>query len=108
MNNSVISPAAKLSNAISHSDPTEIFTACIALEIEQHQKNIQNAIQSDVPLVEQVANYVLMAGGKRLRPILHLLLAKAIAPQANQEKAIGLSVILELIHTATLLHDEVN
>ncbi len=66
---------------------------------------IQHSLKSDVSLVNQVAHYIINSGGKRLRPMLVLLSAGLfgeIKPQHHQ-----LAAVVEFIHTATLLHDDV-
>ena len=66
---------------------------------------IRRRLASDVALVNQVAEYIIGAGGKRLRPMLLLLAARALGhrgPDAHQ-----LAAVVEFIHTATLLHDDV-
>ena len=62
-------------------------------------------LYSDVPLINQLSHYIISGGGKRLRPLLALLSAKAAGYQGTQHHEIA--VIVELIHTATLLHDDV-
>ena len=66
---------------------------------------IRRRLASDVVLVNQVAEHIIAAGGKRLRPMLLLLAARALGhrgPDAHQ-----LAAVVEFIHTATLLHDDV-
>jgi octaprenyl-diphosphate synthase len=66
---------------------------------------IRHRLASDVVLINQVAEYIIGAGGKRLRPMLLLLSAGALGhrgPDAHQ-----LAAVVEFIHTATLLHDDV-
>jgi len=66
---------------------------------------IRRRLASDVALVNQVSEYIIGAGGKRLRPMLLLLAAGALGhrgPDAHQ-----LAAVVEFIHTATLLHDDV-
>jgi len=66
---------------------------------------IRHRLASDVVLINQVAEYIVGAGGKRLRPMLLLLAAGALGhrgPDAHQ-----LAAVVEFIHTATLLHDDV-
>ena len=67
---------------------------------------IQNQLHSDVALVQQVANYIVKAGGKRLRPALLLLVADALGLRGDA-RATQLAAVVEFIHTATLLHDDV-
>ncbi|WHI48816.1 octaprenyl diphosphate synthase [Microbulbifer sp. VAAF005] len=68
-------------------------------------QRILDQLHSDVPLVENIGHYLVEAGGKRLRPLLVLLCAKACGYQG--ENHIDLATIIEFIHTATLLHDDV-
>jgi octaprenyl-diphosphate synthase len=67
-------------------------------------KIIEN-LESDVALVNSVSHYIVNSGGKRLRPLLVLLAARACGYQGD--KHILAAVIIEFIHTATLLHDDV-
>ena len=66
---------------------------------------IQQRLRSDVALVNQLAYYIISGGGKRIRPLIAVLSAKALGYQGNQH--ISLAAIIEFIHTATLLHDDV-
>ncbi len=66
---------------------------------------IIDQLHSRVPLVEKIAEYIVDSGGKRMRPLLVLLTCKAL--ECNDDKRIPLSALVEFIHTATLLHDDV-
>lgn len=66
---------------------------------------IQARLQSDVVLINQLGHYIINSGGKRLRPALAILCARACGYHAD--KHINLATIIEFIHTATLLHDDV-
>src|SRR5690242_10806891 len=66
---------------------------------------IRSRLSSDVVLVRQVAEYIVGSGGKRLRPALVLLSAGAFAYQGVHHHQ--LAAVVEFIHTATLLHDDV-
>ncbi len=66
---------------------------------------IINELSSDVLLINQISRYIIGSGGKRLRPMLLLLAAKALG-KANDNHLI-LAAVIEFIHTATLLHDDV-
>ncbi len=66
---------------------------------------ITGSLKSDVALVSQVSQYIVMSGGKRLRPLIVLLAARALGYQGKQH--IQAAAIIEFIHTATLLHDDV-
>jgi len=66
---------------------------------------ILDRLQSDVVLINQIGHYIINSGGKRLRPMIVLLAARALGYQG--ERHIELAAIIEFIHTATLLHDDV-
>jgi len=66
---------------------------------------IQRSLSSDVPLVGQVAEYIIGAGGKRVRPALLLLMCGALG--CTDSRRHSLAAVVEFIHTATLLHDDV-
>jgi octaprenyl-diphosphate synthase len=66
---------------------------------------IREQLSSRVPLVEKIADYIVSSGGKRLRPLLVIMTAKALEkPSAQANK---LATVIEFLHTATLLHDDV-
>ena len=62
-------------------------------------------LSSDVPLVEKIAQYIIESGGKRLRPLLVLLSSRAAG--YSKDEHLKLAVVIEFLHTATLLHDDV-
>ncbi|MBU6504576.1 MAG: octaprenyl diphosphate synthase [Betaproteobacteria bacterium] len=66
---------------------------------------IRTQLHSDVVLVRQVSEYIIHSGGKRLRPVLTLLAAKALGYAGTHHHT--LAAVVEFIHTATLLHDDV-
>lgn len=66
---------------------------------------IYSQLQSDVALINQLGIYIVNAGGKRMRPMLSVLAAQAIGYQGKDH--ISIAAIVEFIHTATLLHDDV-
>lgn len=66
---------------------------------------IQQRLYSDVALVNQLSHYIINSGGKRLRPLLALICARACGYQGDRH--IDVAAIIEFIHTATLLHDDV-
>ena len=68
-------------------------------------KIIIDSLYSDEPLVENIGHYLIEAGGKRLRPLLVILTAKALGHQGRDH--LELATVIEFIHTATLLHDDV-
>jgi octaprenyl-diphosphate synthase len=74
-------------------------------EFTQVNQLIVGQLHSRVPLVENIGHYIVDAGGKRLRPLLVLLAAGATG--AIRREHIALAAIIEFVHTATLLHDDV-
>ena len=79
--------------------------AALALEMERVDEVIRARLVSDVALVNQISAYIIGAGGKRIRPRLVLLFAQALGFDGPQR--FDLAAIVEFIHTATLLHDDV-
>ncbi len=73
--------------------------------MQQVDAVIAARLDSGVPLVSHVAQYIISAGGKRLRPSLLLLVAGALGLESAQR--FNLAAVVEFIHTATLLHDDV-
>jgi octaprenyl-diphosphate synthase len=76
-------------------------------EQQMHQVNdlIYGQLSSDVALINQLGVYIVNGGGKRMRPLLTVLAANALHYQGEQH--IAIAAIIEFIHTATLLHDDV-
>ncbi|RLA45538.1 MAG: octaprenyl diphosphate synthase [Gammaproteobacteria bacterium] len=77
----------------------------VATEFAQVNQLIVEQLQSNVPMVENVGHYIVDAGGKRLRPLLVLLSAAALG--GCDQTQIKFAAVIEFIHTATLLHDDV-
>lgn len=77
----------------------------VADEFHQVNELIIDQLHSDVEMVENIGHYIVDAGGKRLRPLLVLLTAAALRKCDSQ--AIKFAAVIEFIHTATLLHDDV-
>ncbi|WP_422563640.1 polyprenyl synthetase family protein [Ideonella sp.] len=77
----------------------------MASEMLQVDEVIRTRLSSDVALIEQISHYIIGAGGKRIRPRLVLLFASALGYEGARKYE--LAAIVEFIHTATLLHDDV-
>lgn len=77
----------------------------IGNDLKQVEEQFKIDLESDVPLIRKVGEYVLSSGGKRIRPAMLLLAARLCDYQGKQ--AIPLASVIEFIHTATLLHDDV-
>ena len=79
--------------------------ALIADDMERVNACIQDRLSSEIVLINQIGFHIINSGGKRLRPVLHLLAAKALGYPG--EHHIPCAALIEFIHTATLLHDDV-
>jgi len=75
-------------------------------DMERMEHRIHESLGTDVPLIQQVSKYILGAGGKRFRPLLHLLSARLCGFREHNAEYI-LGSVVEYIHTASLLHDDV-
>jgi len=90
---------AQPNRGISH-----VFDLC-ARDMAAVDQLIRDSLDSNVVLIRQIAEYIIGSGGKRLRPMLVLLSARACGYQGQHH--VTLAAIIEFIHTATLLHDDV-
>ena len=79
--------------------------ALIKDDIQNNNQFIIDSLCSDVVLINQISHYIINSGGKRLRPLLVMLFARAL--NYNGDKHLVCAAIIEFIHTATLLHDDV-
>ncbi|GMN88755.1 polyprenyl synthetase family protein [Francisella sciaenopsi] len=77
----------------------------IKQDIENNNQFIINSLSSEVVLINQISHYIINSGGKRLRPLLVMLFSRALNYTGNDHLACA--AIIEFIHTATLLHDDV-
>jgi octaprenyl-diphosphate synthase len=91
-------------HAQSFSTVQEVAELC-ADDMRRVNECIRDSLDSHVVLINQVANYIIAGGGKRLRPMLLVLAARACG--YTGENHVPLASIIEFIHTATLLHDDV-
>ena len=97
-----------LMQAAEKSPESPTFDSVVALTRDDMQavdRLISESLKSDVALVSQVSEYIVMSGGKRLRPVIVLLASRALGYEGEQH--IRAAAIVEFIHTATLLHDDV-
>jgi octaprenyl-diphosphate synthase len=85
--------------------PVDPVAALLADEMTLVDAVIAQRLSTDVPLVSQISQYIISAGGKRMRPALLLLMSAALG--YHQEQKYQLAAVVEFIHTATLLHDDV-
>ncbi|MFC3109110.1 octaprenyl diphosphate synthase [Undibacterium arcticum] len=92
-------------SATTHSTAQDLISQSIVTDMEAVNLVIRDRLHSDVSLVNQIAEYIISAGGKRIRPVLVLLVANAYGYQGRHHH--DLAAVVEFIHTATLLHDDV-
>ena len=81
------------------------ITKLVEKDFQATNKVIIDQLKSDVALVNQLGHYIVAAGGKRLRPLLVLMVTNALGYQGTKHHQTA--AIIEFIHTATLLHDDV-
>ena len=92
-------------SAISTTLDLEGIQGLVGDDLRAVDRLIHRRLSSDVALVNQIGHYIVNSGGKRLRPLLVLLSARACGYQGDGH--IALAALTEFIHTATLLHDDV-
>jgi octaprenyl-diphosphate synthase len=83
----------------------ESIRSLVQSDLDAMDKFIYTELNSEIPLINQLVGHILQCGGKRIRPLLVLLSARAF--QHQKQCHIDLAAAIELIHTATLLHDDV-
>jgi octaprenyl-diphosphate synthase len=98
-------PERKTNLSTPESSSSKAFSGLIGMDMLSVDGLINNRLSSGVPLVGQVAEHIILAGGKRLRPVLLLLMAGALGYKGTDHHK--LAAVIEFIHTATLLHDDV-
>jgi len=92
-------------SAATQTAPQNTIAQSIAADMDAVNAVIRRKLHSEVSLVNQIAEYIISAGGKRLRPVLVLLVANAYSYKGTAHHE--LAAVVEFIHTATLLHDDV-
>ena len=83
----------------------ETITSPIKIHLESVNDVIKKSLSSDIPIINQISSHIINSGGKRMRPILHLLIS-GMDGEINEVNH-KIAAIIEFIHTATLLHDDV-
>ena len=81
------------------------FQSHLEDDLAQVNVVINKAVMSDVALISQIGQYIISAGGKRLRPVMTILSGKVLG--YDNEQLYSLAAMVEFIHTSTLLHDDV-
>tara|TARA_B100000795_G_scaffold43370_1_gene28428 strand:- start:2105 stop:3073 length:969 start_codon:yes stop_codon:yes gene_type:complete len=85
--------------------PLENIISPIHSDLEAVNNVIRKSLSSDIPIINQISSHIISSGGKRMRPILHLLIS-GMGGEINEVNH-KIAAIIEFIHTATLLHDDV-
>lgn len=83
----------------------EAIRNLVAADLAATESLINRCFLADIPLINQLSQHIISSGGKRMRPLVVLLAAKAFGYEGTAHHT--LAAIIELIHTATLLHDDV-
>ena len=100
-----ITPAAQLVTRITRpSDLDDVFSV-VRNDFAKVDALIPRQMTSDIALVSEIGRYIVGSGGKRLRPLIVLLVARASGYQGDAH--VRLATLVEFLHTATLLHDDV-
>lgn len=86
-------------------NPLERLSALLRPDMDQVNALIYKRMDSEVPLIPQLAGYLIASGGKRMRPLLTLAATRLFS--ADNTRCFALAAAVEFIHTATLLHDDV-
>lgn len=89
--------------------PKELLTLIrqpVTADLKQLDALILNELHSDITLIQAITKHIISAGGKRLRPLVVILCARAAGYDEGMEH-LELATIIEFVHTATLLHDDV-
>lgn len=95
-----------MTDAVKNNKLSQIL-APISLDFKALDAVIRARLASKVALIDQISTYIIGAGGKRIRPALLLLVTRALSNNKETPHALELAAVVEFIHTATLLHDDV-
>lgn len=79
----------------------------VANELDLVEKRLRECTRADIDTLSEIASYVVGAGGKRMRPIVTLLAFKVVGG-TDLQKAVDMATAIELIHTGSLIHDDIN
>ena len=77
----------------------------IKKELNEFEKKFKDSLKSEVPLLDKIMNYIIQRKGKQMRPMLVFLCAKTFGN--INEKCFRAASLIELLHTATLVHDDI-
>lgn len=99
------SPTTLIYSVSSSSTSVASYRTLVASDMAEVDQVIHRRLSSEVVLVNQISHYIVNAGGKRVRPMLLLLISRALGCTSEQRHE--LAAVVEFIHTATLLHDDV-
>lgn len=87
--------------------PVELIKLPIKMEMELFEKKFKDSMQSNVPLLNRITYYIIRRKGKQMRPMFVFLVAKMVSDGGFDERTYRGASVVELIHTATLVHDDV-
>ena len=93
--------------AVAAAPLAERLRECFAVEFDLVDHKLRASLDSNVTLVRSISEYIVSGGGKRLRPLLVFISAQALGADPKSALVVDLAATVELIHTATLLHDDV-
>ncbi len=102
---SIITACPTPANRVTSTSTPASYRQLVAADMAEVDQVIHRRLASKVALVNQISHYIVSAGGKRVRPMLLLLIAGALGNRSAERHE--LAAVVEFIHTATLLHDDV-
>jgi octaprenyl-diphosphate synthase len=83
------------------------WDAPVQNELRMVEEQLRESVRSEQPLLTEISNYIITSGGKRMRPAVAILIFKATGGE-DPEKVVKVASAFELIHSATLIHDDIN
>ncbi len=87
--------------------PVKNIKASVANEMKIFEQKFKDSMKSDVPLLDKITHYIIKRKGKQMRPMFVFLTAKMLNNGQVDEKTYRAASLIELLHTATLVHDDV-
>lgn len=79
----------------------------IASELELVESEFERQARSNIQVIAYIGDYLRASGGKRVRPALHILSSYAVGGDGGRENSIRMAAVMEFLHTATLVHDDI-
>jgi len=98
---------ASTKNEIITSDAARTVFGLVASELAQIETEFERQVQSNIEVIRYLGDYLRSSGGKRVRPALVVLMSYAVGGRGDSENVIRMATVMEMLHTATLVHDDI-